>query len=54
MIKITDLIEWAQAHAIGRSTSFPEGWISGAALKNLGGAGFERRTSCIQQAGCWK
>lgn len=36
MIKITDLIEWAQAHAIGRSTSFPEGWISGVELKNLG------------------
>lgn len=36
MIKVSDLIEWAQVHAIGRSVSYPEGWISGAALKNLG------------------
>ena len=36
MIKVSDLIEWAQVHAIGRSTSFPEGWISGAELRNLG------------------
>lgn len=36
MIKVSDLIEWAQVHAIGRSVSYPDGWISGAALKNLG------------------
>lgn len=36
MIKVSDLIEWAQVHAVGRSVTFPEGWISGAELRNLG------------------
>ena len=36
MIKVSDLIEWAQVHAIRRSVSYPDGWISGEDIKSLG------------------
>lgn len=35
MIKVDDLIEWAGQNAIGRSTSYPNGWIDATTLKKL-------------------
>ena len=28
MISVSDLLKWADEHAIGRSPSYPRGWIS--------------------------
>lgn len=28
MIPVSDLIKWADEHAIGRSPSYPRGWVS--------------------------
>lgn len=28
MISVEDLLKWADEHAIGRSPSYPRGWIS--------------------------
>lgn len=36
MIRLNDLKQWAEFHAIGRSTTFPDGWISGEDIKSLG------------------
>lgn len=35
MIKVDDLIAWAKDNAVGRSTSYPNGWIEASALKEL-------------------
>lgn len=35
MISVTDLLKWADEHAIGRSPSYPRGWISGKDLQML-------------------
>lgn len=35
MISIEDLRKWADEHAIGRSPSYPRGWISGKDLQML-------------------
>lgn len=36
MIRVDDLKLWAELHAIGRSVSYPDGWISGEDIKSLG------------------
>lgn len=36
MIRVNDLIEWAKKHAIGRSVSYPDGWVDGIDLITLG------------------
>lgn len=36
MIRVNDLKQWAELHAIGRSITFPDGWISGEDIKSLG------------------
>lgn len=28
MIPVSDLLKWADEHAIGRSPSYPRGWVS--------------------------
>lgn len=28
MISVSDLLKWADEHAIGRSPSYPRGWVS--------------------------
>lgn len=35
MISVSDLLKWADEHAIGRSPSYPRGWVSGKDLQNL-------------------
>lgn len=35
MISVEDLRKWADNHAIGRSTSYPRGWVSGKDLQML-------------------
>ena len=35
MISVSDLLKWADEHAIGRSPSCPRGWISGKDLQML-------------------
>lgn len=35
MISVSDLCKWADEHAIGRSPSFPRGWVSGKDLQML-------------------
>ena len=35
MIPVSDLIKWAEEHAIGRSPSYPHGWVSGKELRML-------------------
>lgn len=35
MISVEDLRKWADEHAIGRSPSYPRGWISGKDLQML-------------------
>lgn len=35
MISVEDLRKWADEHAIGRSPSYPRGWISGKDLQIL-------------------
>jgi hypothetical protein len=35
MISVSDLLKWADEHAIGRSASYPRGWISGKDLQML-------------------
>jgi len=32
MIPVSDLFKWADEHAIGRSPSYPRGWVSGKDL----------------------
>lgn len=32
MISVSDLCKWADEHAIGRSPSYPRGWVSGKDL----------------------
>lgn len=33
MIPVSDLIRWADEHAIGRSPSYPRGWVYGKDLQ---------------------
>ena len=35
MIPVSDLFKWADEHAIGRSPSYPRGWVSGKDLQML-------------------
>lgn len=35
MISVEDLRKWADEHAIGRSPSYPRGWVSGKDLQML-------------------
>lgn len=35
MIPVSDLLKWADEHAIGRSPSYPRGWVSGKDLQML-------------------
>lgn len=35
MISVSDLLKWADEHAIGRSPSYPRGWVSGKDLQML-------------------
>lgn len=35
MISVEDLRKWADEHAIGRSPSYPRGWVSGKDLQTL-------------------
>ena len=35
MISVSDLISWSTEHAIGRSTSYPKGWIRASDLMEL-------------------
>lgn len=35
MISVSDLIAWSAEHAIGRSASFPKGWIRASDLMQL-------------------
>lgn len=35
MISVKDLRHWMEQEAIGRSTTFPDGWISGEKLSEL-------------------
>jgi hypothetical protein len=35
MISVSDLLKWADDHAIGRSPSYPRGWVSGKDLQTL-------------------
>ena len=35
MILVKDLVQWANENAIGRSTSYPNGWISADKLMML-------------------
>lgn len=35
MISVADLIKWADEHAIGRSGSYPRGWITHNDLRFL-------------------
>lgn len=28
MIPVSDLLKWADEHAVGRSASYPRGWVS--------------------------
>lgn len=32
MIPVSDLFKWADEHAIGRSPSYPRGWVSASDL----------------------
>lgn len=36
MIPVSDLLKWADEHAIGRSPAYPRGWVSGKDLISLG------------------
>lgn len=36
MISVSDLLKWADEHAIGRSPSYPRGWVSGKDIISLG------------------
>lgn len=36
MISVEDLRKWADEHAIGRSPSYPRGWVCGKDLISLG------------------
>ena len=36
MIPVSDLLKWADEHAIGRSPSYPRGWVYGKDLISLG------------------
>lgn len=35
MISVSDLLKWADEHAIGRSPSYPKGWVRGKDLQML-------------------
>ena len=35
MISVQDLIKWCEDNAIGRSATYPQGWIGAEALKDL-------------------
>ena len=35
MISVEDLIKWCEDNAIGRSSTYPQGWIEADALKDL-------------------
>jgi len=35
IIRVNDLMKWAETHAIGRSTAHPDGWIHTDDLMNL-------------------
>ena len=35
MIPVSELLKWADEHAIGRSPSYPRGWVSGKDLRML-------------------
>lgn len=35
MIKVKDLIKYIKNHAVGRSVTYPEGWISGDQLLQI-------------------
>ena len=35
MISVSDLLKWADEHAIGRSPSYPRGWISSKNIQML-------------------
>lgn len=35
MIPVSDLLKWADEHAIGRSPSYPRGWVSAKDLQML-------------------
>ena len=37
MISVSDLFKWADEHAIGRSPSYPRGWVSARDLLVLAG-----------------
>lgn len=35
MLRVDILIEWAKTVAIGKSTTYPDGWVSGENLQRL-------------------